>query len=448
MTIPLSRVATALQCPPLDPDMMITGWSFDTRSLTRGDLFIALTGEKTDGHEFVGAALEAGAAAALVSREMPGCRVLRVADTQAALEDLARQAREWWSGSVIGVTGSAGKTTTKDAIATILGVKFAVGRTAGNFNNQIGLPISILRLPDQARYAVLEIGMNHAGEIRHLATIARPDVAVVTNVGSAHIENFGSIEGIAAAKRELVEALPGSAGLAVLNYDDARVRAFARAHAGRNITYGFGAGADLKPSRVDFGAEGTQFTVDQVDFETRLIGRHGVSNILAGLTLAREFGINLRDTRDAVQSLAPAPMRGERLVIRDTLVLNDCYNSNPDAARAMLDVLRDLPARRRIAVLGEMLELGQWAKPLHREVGQHAVASGISVLVGIRGAARWLVEEAVSAGLDAGAALFFEEPTEAGDYVRSIARPGDVLLFKGSRGTRVELALDRYRQPQ
>lgn len=442
MNFPLSRIAAALACAAPLPDAQITGWSFDTRTIAEGDLFIALPGEKVDGHDFIAQAFEKGAAAALASRDLPG-RILRVADPQIALEDLARQARQWWGGVVIGVTGSAGKTTTKDVCAAILGVELSVGRTVGNFNNQIGVPISILRLPADVKYAVLEIGMNHAGEIRHLSTIARPDIAVVTNVGTAHIENFTSIEGIAAAKRELVEALPAT-GLAVLNGDDARVRAFAHVHAGRSVTYGLGEHSDLHPSRLEFAADRTRFTVDHTDFETRLIGRHGVMSILAGLALAREFGIPFERTREAVRELAPPKMRGERLEVRGMRVLNDCYNSNPDAARAMLDVLRDLPAERRIAVLGEMLELGQWAEPLHREVGQYAVASGISVLVGIRGAARCLVESAVSAGLDAGAALFFEEPTQAGDYVRTIARPGDALLFKGSRGTRVELALARF----
>lgn len=442
MKLLLSRVAQALGCPALDPDAEVTGWSFDTRTLMPGDLFIALAGERTDGHEHVDEALGKGAVAALVSRERSG-RVLRVANTQVALEDLARQARTWWGGTVIGVTGSAGKTTTKDVIAAMLGSELPVGRTVGNFNNQIGVPVSILRLPDEARYAVLEMGMNHGGEIRHLAGIARPEVGVVTNVGYAHIENFESIEGIAAAKRELIEALPAN-GLAVLNGDDVRVRGFAKAHAGRSVTYGMGEDCDVHPAELELMATGSRFVVEGVKFTTPLIGRHGVMSVLAGLALAREFGVRLEKTREAVAALEPSRMRGERLEVRGTLVLNDCYNSNPDAARAMLDVLRDLPGQRRVAVLGEMLELGHWAEPLHREVGQYAVASGVSVLVGIRGAARRLVEGAVSAGLDAGAAFFFEEPTAAGDYVRSIARPGDVLLFKGSRGTRVEQALARY----
>ncbi|MBY0375848.1 MAG: UDP-N-acetylmuramoyl-tripeptide--D-alanyl-D-alanine ligase, partial [Bryobacteraceae bacterium] len=225
---------------------------------------------------------------------------------------------------------------------------------------------------------------------------------------------------------------------------DPRVRAFAAVHSGRSLTYGLDPASDLHPTRLEFAADRSRFTVDSTDFETSLIGRHGVMSVLAALALAREFGIPLAHTRDAVHALTPPKMRGERIEVRGTLVLNDCYNSNPDAARAMLDVLRDLPAQRRIAVLGEMLELGHWAEPLHREVGQYAVASGISVLVGIRGAARCLVEAAVSAGLDAGAALFFEEPTPAGDYLRSVAQPGDAILFKGSRGTRVELALARF----
>ncbi len=437
----LEQVAQILGCPPPPAGGVITGWSIDSRTVAPGDLFFALRGERHDGHDHILAALAQGAVAAVVEKSMPGEDLLRVDSTEGALQQLASRGRQFWGGTVIGVTGSAGKTSTKDMVATLVGVEHATGKTVGNLNNHIGVPLSLLRIPDTARYAVLEMGMNHSGEIRHLCEIARPQVAVVTNVGYAHIENFQSIEGIAAAKRELVEALPED-GLAVLNFDDARVRQFSSP--GKRFRYGLNEGADVRPDQVHLGALDTTFSLDGVNFRTQLTGRHSLSNMLAGLTVARELGTRLEHLRDAVASLSPGKMRGERRQIDGITIIDDSYNSNPDAARAMLDVLADTPAKRRIAVLGEMLELGSWAEELHRDVGNYAAASGVTVLLGIRGAAWHLIDAGRANGLDAGAALFFENPEEAGNYLRAAAHSGDAILFKGSRGIRVELALERF----
>jgi UDP-N-acetylmuramoyl-tripeptide--D-alanyl-D-alanine ligase len=340
----------------------------------------------------------------------------------------------------VGVTGSAGKTTTKDVIAEMLATEMKTAKTVGNLNNHVGVPLSLLRLDENARVAVIEMGMNHAGEIRDLAAIAMPDVGVVTNVGTAHIEAFESIEGIAAAKRELIDALPES-GTAVLNADDPRVKAMARGHV---ILYGLSADAQIRAEEVEESNEGAKFRVGATHFTTSLHGQHSVSNILAGLAVAQVYGIAPQRLVGAVKNLTPGKMRGERFVHRGIVVYNDCYNSNPDAVRAMLDVLRATPARRRIAVLGEMLELGRWAEPLHRDVGSYAVGQGIDVLVGIRGAAWSLTDAAKLAGLSAGAALFFDEPADAGRAVKAIAQPGDAILFKGSRGVHVEKALEQF----
>ncbi len=437
----LEQVAQILGCPAPPAGVVITGWSIDSRTVAPGDLFFAIRGERHDGHDHVHAAIAQGAVGAVVEDSMPGDNLLRVASTQGALQQLGRRGRDFWDGTVIGVTGSAGKTSTKDMVATLVGVEHATGKTVGNLNNHLGVPLSLLRIADTARYAVLEMGMNHSGEIRHLCQIARPQVAVITNVGYAHIENFSSVEGIAAAKRELVEALPDD-GLAVLNFDDIHVRQFS--FSGKRLTFGLNQGADVRPHQVHLGALDTTFSLDGVNFRTQLIGRHSLSNLLAGLTVARELGTKLEHLRDTVASLVPGKMRGERSQVAGITIIDDCYNSNPDAARAMLDVLAETPAQRRIAVLGEMLELGTWAEELHRGVGNYAAASGVTVLLGIRGAAWHLIDAGRAHGLDAGAALFFENPEEAGNYLRTAACPGDAILFKGSRGTRVELALERF----
>jgi len=444
MTVALEELAALADSAPFHPRLgSMSGWSVDTRTLERGDVFFALRGPHHDGHDHVRAAIEKGAAALVVERAVEGGNAIVVRDTLEYLQKVAAWARRKWGGKIVGVTGSAGKTTTKDVIAALLGSHMAVGKTVGNLNNHVGVPLSILRLPDEARVGVLEMGMNHAGEIRALAEIARPEIGVVTNVGYAHVEYFDSIDAVALAKRELIDSLPAD-GVAVLNADDPRVTGYADRDRFKVITFGFSEGADVRAEEVRFERCASQFRVGNVEFESSLAGRHGVMNLLAGIAVARIFGIAAGDLREAVRSFTPGKMRGERLEHAGITVLNDCYNSNPEATRAMLDVLGAAPARRRTAVLGEMLELGRSAEPLHRGVGKYAADRGIDVLIGVRGAARHMVDEAVKTGMSDGGAYFFEDPAAAGEFVRGVARKGDAILFKGSRGVQVERALERF----
>ncbi len=437
MELTLQQVAQCLGASEPAPDQLIRGWSIDSRTVAPGDLYFALRGEVHDGHQFIPAALKAGAIAAVA--ETAGAQILTVPDTLRALQQLAAWARTRWGGTVVGVTGSAGKTSTKDAIAHLLSVALPVGRTVGNFNNHIGLPLSLLRIPDESQLAVLEMGMNHAGEIRALASFAKPDIGVVTNVGYAHVEFFLSIEGVALAKRELIEALPAQ-GTAVLNADDERVSRFREVHSGATVTYGFSANAQVRAELLDQN----RFRCLGTIFETQLTGKHAISNILAGIAVAQIFGIPTARLTDAVQSLEAGKMRGERMMHNGITIFNDCYNSNPAAARAMIDVLAAENAPRRIAVLGEMLELGGRTEPLHREIGRYVAESGMDVLIALRGAASYMADEAKKAGMSGGAAYFFEDPDEAGQFLKRIAQPGDAVLFKGSRGVHVERALEAF----
>jgi UDP-N-acetylmuramoyl-tripeptide--D-alanyl-D-alanine ligase len=430
----------------VERDALVTGWSVDSRTLRPGDLYFALHGPNHDGHTYVAEVLKKGAVGVVVDRDIEGgsaAPILKAKNSLEALQSVASAARREWGGDVVGVTGSAGKTTTKDVIAEMLSEGFTTAKTEGNLNNHVGLPLSLLRMDDQARVAVLEMGMNHAGEIRALAEIAEPNAGVVTNVGWAHMENFDSIDGVAAAKRELIESLPPD-GTAVLNIDDVRVGAFAEVHKGPLVTYGESEHANVRAEDVKFSEDGVAFRVGVVRFESPLTGRHSVSNLLAGIAVAGVFSINPARLTDRVRNFQPGKMRGERLQHRGILIFNDCYNSNPDAARAMLAVLRDTPARRRIAVLGEMLELGRWAEPLHREVGNYVAECGIDVLVGLGGAACYMLDAAKRSGLRADAAFFFDDPVPAGQLVRSLAQSGDAVLFKGSRGVHVERALQQF----
>jgi UDP-N-acetylmuramoyl-tripeptide--D-alanyl-D-alanine ligase len=257
------------------------------------------------------------------------------------------------------------------------------------------------------------------------------------------VECFDGLDGVAAAKRELVEALPPD-GIAVLNADDPRVARFRDVHPGPAIAFGLGEGADVRALDVDLDSAGARFRVDGVAFECPLAGRHGVLNALAAIATARLFGIPPQRLREAVRTLPLGKMRCERLEHAGVTVWNDCYNANPEAMRAMIDVLASTPAARRVAVLGEMRELGHAAERLHREVGRYAAERGIDVLAGVQGAARWMIEEARQAGMHPGTACFFEAPEPAGEFAREYARPGDAVLFKGSRGVAMERAMERF----
>ena len=444
MTVSIMGIAEIIGAARPDSDASVSGWSIDSRTLNPGDCFIALRGTTHDGHDYVAQVFERGAKVAIVETQSgaPDLQLV-VPDTMVALEKLGRAVRERWSGTAIGVTGSAGKTTTKDIIASLISTQIRTGRTIGNYNNHLGVPLSILRLPDDCRVAVLELGMNHAGEIRALAGIAKPSIGVVTNVGWAHTEFFANgIEGVALAKRELIESLPAD-GVAILNADDEHVRGFARVHPGRSVLFGFSEAAEVRAEEFRMCPGGAHFRCLGVDFASPLAGRHGVSNVLAAIAAAREMGIAPDRLRDAVKTLAIGKMRGERSERNGITIVNDCYNANPEAMHSMLELLRETPARRRIAVLGEMLELGREAEALHRDTGHFAAEQGIDALLGVRGAARFMVDGAIEAGMSGSAALFFETPEAAGDFLRDYMRAGDAILFKGSRGVAVEKALAR-----
>jgi UDP-N-acetylmuramoyl-tripeptide--D-alanyl-D-alanine ligase len=439
----IEAIAEMLDVESPVPGVNISGWSIDSRTVSQGDCFFALRGPTHDGHDFVASVFERGAKLAIVDHELAANGPqLRVPDTTVALQSLGRAARKRWTGTVVGVTGSAGKTTTKDTIAALLSIAFPTGRNMGNLNNHLGLPLSILRLPDDSKVAVLEMGMNHEGEIRELAGIAGPQIGVVTNVGWAHTENFADgIAGVARAKSELIQALPPD-GTAVLNADDELVRGFAKIHAGPTVLFGFSGDAAVRAEDVRLTPEGARFRTLGVEFESPLAGRHGVSNVLAGIAVAHVMGIAPEKLQDAVRWLKPGAMRGERSTRNGITIINDCYNANPEAMCSMLELLRDTPATRRIAVLGEMLELGREAGALHRNIGKFAAEQGIDAVIGIRGAGRWIVDEAIAAGLSGGAAAFFDTPEEAGKFLGTYLKPGDAVLFKGSRGVHVERALE------
>lgn len=452
MQLTLAQVGEILGVPGGAADVTASGYSIDSRTIQPNELFFAIRGPNFDGHDFVRTALEKGAVGAIVERDgASGGRLLYVESTLRALERLATEVRRRWGRPLVAVTGSAGKTTTKEMIAAVLETRLRVIKNEGNLNNQYGLPLSLLRLDTTHEAGVFELGMSHVGEIAALARIAAPDVGVVTCVAPVHLEFFESINGIAAAKRELVEAL-SAGGTAVLNADDAFVSRFGEAFAGRVVTFGVESAADFRATELqDGGVHGVEFAVrsagDMVNVVVPLIGRHNVLNALAAIATGHVFGIAPSEAAAALAAYRPAKMRGEILEICGATVINDCYNSNPRALEFMLEALARTPTatpRRRIAVLGEMRELGPTSPDLHRAAGRKA-ARAADWLVAVAGDARYMVEGAIAAGLDPSRAAFFDDAPAAGEYVASMVQEGDVVLFKGSRGVRLEQALERLR---
>jgi len=429
-----------------------TGYSIDSRTLKPGDLFFAVKGERFDGHDFVDAALAAGAVAAVVRKDQTGryadpYRLIPVDDPLLALQQLAMAVRKLWGKCLIGVTGSAGKTTTKEAIAHVLAAKFRVLKSEGNLNNHYGLPLQLLRLEPEHELAVIEMGMNHLGEIAALCKIAEPNLGVVTNVAPVHLGFFSSVAEIARAKYELIASLPRG-GVAVLNADDQYVSQFGRDFHGKVILFGLTHPADVCARNVvERGEQGSEFDLVR-DGETQpvtlpLLGRHNVYNALAAAAVGSQRGLALAQIAGALGTLAPGEKRGELLNIGGATVINDCYNSNPKALEAMIDALASLAAKRRIVVAGEMLELGDAAGQLHYDCGAHAAAKRVDMLIGVRGAAKKIVEGAYASGLIS--AEFVETPEDAGAWLAATIRPGDAVLLKASRGVRLERALEKWK---
>ena len=368
MKLTLGKIAEFISAAGDFPREEVAGaYSIDSRTIGAGELFFAVKGERLDGHDYVEAALEKGAAASVVRKDelqryAEKKRLLAVDDTLVALQTLATAVRKLWSKPLVGITGSAGKTTTKEAVAQVLGARFRVLKSEGNFNNHFGLPLMLLKLEPEHDVAVIEMGMSHAGEIRALAKIAQPEIGVVTNVAPVHLEFFDSLAGIARAKYELIESLPAS-GTAVLNADDEYVSQFGRGFKGKVITYGTRATADIRAENVHTrGAEGSEFDVVIAGVREHarlpLVGEHNILNALAAVAVGLARGLTASEAVGALATLAPPDKRGQVLQLGNITVINDCYNSNPKALRAMVDALATMKAGRRIVVAGEMLELG------------------------------------------------------------------------------------------
>ena len=436
-----------------EEDRYVTGFSIDSRTLVSGDLFFAIVA-KRDGHDFAAAASRRRAAGLVVSRPVAlgdenESFVVEVADTTVALQDLAKFVRRESGAKVVAITGSAGKTTTKDTIAELIGTRYRVVKNAGNLNNHLGLPLSLLELRHGADVAVMELGMNHAGEIRTLVGVATPEVRVWTNVGEAHIGYFGSADAIADAKAEIMaDATAGT--LLVANADDPLVMARVPSFAGRTIMFGTAEGAQIRAVDIeDLGLEGSKASLvtpaGRRDLKIPLLGRGHLMNVLCATAVALDLGIELDTIVEQASQLKPSSRRGAILRLpKGVTVIDDSYNSSPSALLRSLEVIARSWGTRRLAVLGEMLELGDLSESLHRECGRAAANSRLAKLITIGGEpARVMGEAAIAAGMPRAAVMHFATSTEAAPAIAAQVSAGDVVLVKGSRGTRTDLVVER-----
>ena len=451
-------------------NVKVRGYSIDSRTLNAGELFFAIKGPRFDGHQFVAQAFQKGAAAVVIEEDLrpsPGAPAahpssptgrrqgegptIRVPSTLEALQTLARDVRRRWGMTIVGVTGSAGKTTTKEMTAAVLGKKFTVLRSVGNLNNEFGLPLCLLRVERYQNIGVLEMGMSAKGEIAKLASIAEPNEGVVTNVNPVHLEFFKSVDEIAEAKAELIQGLHDPK-IAYLNNDDSRVRAMSRNFSGKVVTYGVKSAAAFRVQQIqDLGLDGTAFTVHHgrkdVNFVLPLLGQHNIANAVAAIAIGVNHEIGWEQIREALSEMKPEKMRGQVIKFREGFVaIDDSYNSNPRALSEMIRFLARLQGyQRKILIAGEMLELGPDGPELHRGCGREAARAGLELVIAVQGQATEILEGALESGMNRTKLKFARDAVQAGDLLARTIKKGDVVLIKGSRGVKLEQTLNTLR---
>lgn len=421
-------------------DFEISEITTDSRKAGVNMLFVPILGENNDGHDFIGSAFENGADAVITHRdipEIPGKNIVRVEDTRVAFGDIARFYKQKYNLPTVGITGSVGKTTTKDMISAVLAMKYNTLKTQGNFNNDIGLPITIFRLEKKHEMAVLEMGMSHMGEIHYLASIAKPDVAVITNIGMSHIENLGSQENIWKSKMQICDFFDEN-GLLVVNGDDEFLRR--GSDKCKVISCGIeNKNCDLVAEDIEnLGIDGTRFKVrvegEKYEVYVKIPGVHNVYNALCAIAVGRHFGVSMQDIIDGIREFLLTNMRMEIKNSGGICVINDCYNASPDSMRAALKVLQNMKSVRKIAVLGDVLEMGGFAEKALYGVGLEM--DGIDILVTVGENSKYIAKGAKLSGVET--VVSFGSNNEAIDYLEEHIKEGDAVLIKASRGMHFE----------
>lgn len=446
MKIDLSEIAGFLGHDPdkCEKDVVITGFSTDTRTLKQGDLFFAVNGENFDGGDYVEEALRNGAVAAVTERNIDMKRVLTVPDTVKALGAIAYGYRKKFDIPVVAVTGSSGKTTVKDMLTAMLSQVMDTHFTRGNLNNHIGMPMTLLGMESRHEACVVEMGMNSKGEIDYLSKIAAPTHGVITNIGNAHIGRLGSREAIFKAKTEMVANLK-KGGTLIINGDDEYLSRINDIEGIDIVKFGLIADNDIKADNVRHEGEGFySFECEGEQIRPGAPGKHNVYNALAALAVGKVFGLDIKDMKRAIEGFGGGHMRMDVSELKNARIINDAYNANPDSMKAALEFLAGFKGRK-IAVLGDMLELGGFSGPSHREIGEKA-AKVADVLVFCGKEAENYKIGALKAGRQIGDIHVFDKSEGAGSFIEGFIEPGDIMLLKGSRGMKMEIVLEYLKE--
>jgi UDP-N-acetylmuramoyl-tripeptide--D-alanyl-D-alanine ligase len=419
----------------------------DSRKVNEGDFFIPIVGEKFDGHDFIVPSFEMGVSGCLTAKDTPGFEgkvVIRVEDTLSALRNLSAYYRQKFNIPVVGITGSVGKTSTKDMVSSVLNKKFNVLKTSGNFNNEIGVPLTVFNLESSHEAAVIEMGMSGLGEISRLTSIVRPDIAIITNIGLSHIEKLGSRQNILKAKMEIFEGLKND-GLVILNGDDNLLYGLKDLLRFRTVFYGMEDGLDYQAYNISsHGEMGTSFEIaignDNYKVHIPVPGVHNIYNALSAIAVGVELKIPVKDIIEGIGEFSPSKMRLNIVDHNGIKIINDAYNASPQSMEAAINVLKDVATanNRTIAVLGDMLELGDIAVKAHKDVGKFAVSKEVSYIVAVGENGKNIIEGALEAGADKDRVFHFKDNSEAGKFLLDFTKQDDVLLVKGSRGMKME----------
>ena len=422
----------------------ISGVSIDSRTIKKGEIFFALKGERFDGHDFLQGAIDKGAKAVVVSKKKKFAAkiaTINVAHTLTALQELAKFYRQKFNPVVVGVTGSNGKTTAKDMLKSLLSSKYRVVATPGNYNNIVGLPLTLFEISPETEFLVLEMGANHAGEIKRLAEISLPQMGVITNIGATHLQFFRCISNVLSAKMELVQLLPRRGKIA-LNIDDAHLKSQFEKIKQKIITFGTNPQADVRASNVVVSSPGEKerlsFTInvgrDREEFNLYCIGRYNIYNALAAISVAKEFGVSLSLMADVLGKFKFPKLRMEKLKYGEVTIVNDAYNANPTSVKAVLsELISSFPSRRKIVVLGDMLELGRMSRKFHQEIGKIVATSPIYSLITIGEDARFIAQAAGKWGMERNNIFSFKDKKVASRKLKELLEPKDAVLIKGSR---------------
>ena len=464
ISVTLSELRRLFDLPPLaaEPEFRLGPICVDSRRLEPGQTFVAIRGANADGHDFIEQAIQRGAglivhSAPLSRRSLGRCRFLQVPDTTRALQDLASYVRRKWGRTVVAITGSMGKTTCRHFSAGLLRERYHVLESPRNFNNHFGVPLSLLGLEESHQVAVIELAMNHAGEIGRLAAISRPDVGLITNVAPVHLEFFSGLSGIAEAKGELIAALP-SEGTFVFNRDDRHVLGLAQRFPGRKLSFSLSDPADVEV--VDYAFNHLQSMEFQLNVWNRYLrcrvpfaGLHFLQNLAAATAVALSLGLSHRQILDGIGRLQPVRQRGavKRIAMGDgeITVYDDSYNSNPEAVRRLLETVTRLTGfGRRVLVLGEMLELGKSSPELHRQVGREAARSGADLLFGVGDQARFFLEGARQEKMPSARLEHCGNSLQAARLLLRRLQPRDFVVVKGSRGNHMETIVEHLQGPR